>query len=334
MNWSALLRLKWNQPAKRKPPAQPLLCRRSKAKAAKLQLIAGVEQYFLAQEAGKTLKPALLAVAEVRYLSRSPSVDTSRVISALVEDPRETGQKWEDYTSEISEEAIKGSQPAKAKFSDLPEFMQNKSWWSQQEKEFEHWIFETDTVSVLINKTLGISAGPDMSKVDFKAEIQKAAQEKADAEIKKLETSFKTKEKTLKDRVNSQEAKVEKYQKELASRGLDAALKVGSTLLNLASKKKLTGVSTSMTKARMTSDAKGRLDEAKEKLEGYQTSLTELQQKFEDDKQTALDKWLAAGEDFEEVKLTPTKQNIRITYFGDWLERVNIIRCLELRSRD
>ena len=299
-----------------KKKIQPATAKTAESKSRQVQNAAGVEQYFLTDKEDATLKPALLAVAEVRYLSRSPSVDTSRVISALVDAPRETGQNWEDFVNEIAEDSIKSDLPAKARLGDLPEFMQKKTWWSQQEKEFEHWIYETDTVEVRVNKTLGISAGPEMSEADFKAEIEKAAQEKADKDIKKLETSFKSKEKTLKGKIDRQEIKVDKYQKELASRGLDAALKVGSALFNLASKKKSTGLSSSMTKARMTSDAKGRLDAAKEVLEGYQADLEELKQNFEDKKQAALDKWLAAGEDFDEVKLTPTKQNIRITSFG------------------
>ena len=291
----------------------------AKPAASGMPQISGVEQYFLPVEgksSGVVLKPYLLAIAEVRYLKRSPSVDTSKVIAAVVDDPRSTGQKWEDFITEIDSDALESDAPAKAKFEEVPGFMQKSSWWSTQEKEFEHWIYETDTVSVRSNKELGISAGPEMSEEAVKEAIRKAAQEQADKESKKLETSFKSKKKTLEGKIDRQQAKVDKYEKELTSRGLDAAMRVGKTLLNLASNKKLTGVSSSMTKARMTSDAKGRLDEAKETLEGYQEDLKELQQTFEDNKQAALDKWMAEVDNFDEVKLTPTKQNIRITYFG------------------
>ena len=303
-----------NQTAKKKS-SKTATPKKEAASGAKKPSVSGVSEYFLTTESGN-LQPSLLAIAEVRYLSRSPSVDTSRVISAIVDSPRATGQKWEDSVSEVDEKDIKTAAPAKAKFSDLPDFMQKSSWWSAQEKEFEHWIYETDTVTVRINKGLDISAGPEMNAEKFQAECQAAAQKKADVEIKKLETSQKSKETTLKGKIDRQEAKVDKYQKELASRGLDTALKVGETLLKLASKKKLTGVSTSATKARMTSDAKARLDAAKEVLEGYQEELNELQQSFEDQKAAAKDKWLAEADNFDEVKLTPTKQNIRITYFG------------------
>ena len=294
------------------PTATP---RSAESAAAESAAGSGVPQYFLTADAAE-LKPCLMAIAEVRYLSRSPSVDTSRVISALVDDPRETGQKWEDFVSDLDEKDIQDKAPAKANFATLPAFMEKSSWWFTQEKEFEHWIFETDTVSVRSSKALGISAGPEVSDVDFLKQAQAAAAEKAQAEIKKLETSNRSKETVLKGKVERAQAKVDKLEKEATSRNIDTALKVGETLLKFASKKKLTGVSSSATKFRMSSDAKGRLDEAKTALEDLQDQLKELQQTLEDEKQAIQDKWQAEVDNIDEVKLTPTKQNIRITHFG------------------
>ena len=246
-----------DKPTKKSAPvATP---RSAKSAVAEKTAESGVRQYFLSEASGE-LKPSLLAIAEVRYLSRSPRIDTSRVISALVDDPRETGQIWEDFVSELDEKEITDSAPAKAKLTNLPDFMEKSSWWSTQEKEFEHWIYETDTVSVRISKALGISAGPEISDVDFLKQAQAAAAEKAQAEIKKLESSSKSKQTTLKGRIERAQAKVDKLEKEATSRNIDTALKVGETLLKLASKKKLTGVSTSATKFRMSSEAKARLD--------------------------------------------------------------------------
>ena len=302
-----------DKPAKTSAPiATP---KSAKSEVAEKTAESGVRQYFLTDASGD-LKPCLLAIAEVRYLSRSPSVDTSRVISALVDDPRETGQKWEDFVSKLNEEDVSDSAPEKAKLTSLPGFMEKPAWWSTQEKEFEHWIYETDTVSVRISKALGISAGPETSDVDFLKQAQAAAAEKAQAEIKKLEIASKSKQTTLNGRVERAQAKVDKLEKEAASRNIDTALKVGETLLKLASKKKLTGVSTSATKIRMSSEAKARLEEARTALEALQDEMKELEQTLEDQKQAIQDKWQAEVDSIDEVKLTPTKQNIRITHFG------------------
>jgi len=286
--------------------------------------VSGILAYFMpaAQTADSpNLKPALLAVAEIRYLSRSPLVNTSRKVAALVEETRETGQKWEDWLFHPDEGAIQTQAPVKAGYAKMPDFMNQASWWSQQEKEFEQWIYETDTASVRVNKALGISAGPDVSEQEFLKKCQAAAEEKARAEIKKLESSQRSKETTLKNKINQQQLRVDKYEKELASRGIDTALRVGESLLKLATKRKLSGLSSSATKVRMASESKGRLEEAKRILEACQEDLKNLQKGLEIEKQAVLDKWQAQAENFDEVHLTPTKQNIRITHFGfGWIE--------------
>jgi hypothetical protein len=302
-----------DKPAKSSTPiATP---KSAKSEVAEKTAESGVRQYFMA-DAGGDLKPCLLAIAEVRYLSRSPSVDTSRVISTLVDDPRETGQKWEDFVSDLEEKGIMDNAPAKAKLADLPSFMEKSAWWSTQEKEFEQWIYETDTVSVRISKALGINAGPEVSDEDFLKQTQAAAAEKAQAEIKKLESGQKSKATVLKGKIDRAQAKVDKLEKELASRGIDSAVKVGEALLKLATKKKLTGVSTSASKIRMASETKGKLDEAKAALETLQEQLKDMQQSLEDEKQAIQEKWQAEVDSIDEIKLTPTKQNIRITHFG------------------
>lgn len=201
-------------------------------------------------------------------------------------------------------------------FAALPEFMTKSSWWSSQEKEFEHWIYETDVVAVRTNKSLGITAGPEVDEDEFSKQCQKAADEKIKDETAKLESKFLSRQKSIESKIKTQQTKVEKLKKEATSRGLDTALRVGTTLLNLATKKRLTGLSSSATKARMTSDAKGRLTEAENLLENYQNELTVLDSELEQEKQKIIDKWTAELDNTSAVKLTPTKQNIRITQFG------------------
>jgi hypothetical protein len=163
---------------------------------------------------------------------------------------------------------------------------------------------------------LGVSAGPEVSESEFLENCRQAAEKKAEEEAKKLESKYATKKSTLENKVRSQELKVDKYKKEMASRGLDTALKVGETLFKLATKRRLTGVSTSATKVRMTSDASARVKEAETLLEGYQEDIEALEGQMAEEKQQIVDKWLAEVDNYTETKLTPTKQNIRITYFG------------------
>ena len=291
-----------------------------KPKSTKPESPEGVREYFMplpSDNKKAVYKPSLLAVGEVRYLRQRPSVDTSHTLSAVVQDPRESRQNWEESIEEKFDAGnLLGRPQSSNAFSSLPDFMDKPSWWSGQERDFEHWIYETDTVVIRENKTLGITTIPGISEEEFLKECQKAAEEKAEKEINDLEKKFETKKATIENRIERQVLRIDKYKKDLASRGLDTAFKVGESLFKLATKKKLTGLSSSSTKARMTADARTRLKEAKTVLENYKEELLRLEENLEEKKQETREDVLNAAEDISEVKITPTKQNIRITHFG------------------
>jgi hypothetical protein len=293
---------------------------KSKPVAGHPQISANVDQYFLpvsGKEKDAVYQPSLLATAEIRYLRKRPVVDYTKQISVLVERPRATGQNWENNISdEVEESQLLARPQEKIAFASLPEFMDQTKWWSDQEKEFEHWIYETDTLTLRSIKDLGISAGPEVTATEFGIQVQNSIREKTQQAVDKLQDGYEKKINTLKNKIERQELKIEKYERDAKSRSVDTALKVGESIFKLVTKGKLTGVSTSSTKIRMAREAKTRLEEARMVLENYKDELDDLKTDFEEKKKKMLGKFMDAAEDISEVKLTPTKQNIRITHFG------------------
>jgi len=66
----------------------------------------------------------------------------------------------------------------------------------------------------------------------------------------------------------------------------------------------------------MAAEAKTRLKEAETILENYQEDLKTLQEDLSDQKLELKQKWENMVDDISEVKISPTKQNIRISHFG------------------
>ena len=66
----------------------------------------------------------------------------------------------------------------------------------------------------------------------------------------------------------------------------------------------------------MATEAKPRLKEAEVILENYQDDLKTLQENLNDQKLELQQKWKNAADDITEMKISPTKQNIRISHFG------------------
>lgn len=268
------------------------------------------------------LNPILLGVAEVRYLKSNPSVNYSQTICVQVTNPRATGQIWENFeVGQVELENLQAGAPSGVKFNSIPDFMSRIGWWSEQEREFEQWIYETHTITLRTCSALGISAGPEIDDVTFSKSCHDAAELNSQSEIQKLEKSFNTKKSSLEHKIGNQELKVQKYKQQLTTRGVDTALKIGESLLKLATKGKLTGVSSSSGKVRMAANARIQLKEAETILENYIDDLKNLEDTYNVEKQNIQDKWLAEIDTVKEVKLTPTKQNIRISHFGiEWRE--------------
>lgn len=298
----------------------------SDAASNKKPKLSGISEYFINNDKftkEMVLSPTLLGIAEVRYLKSKPSVDYTQSICVQVANPRPTGQIWENFKTELIDlEYLQVGAPTGVKFGSLPEFMSKSTWWSEQENEFEQWIYETHTVTLRTCDAMGISAGPEINDSTFLKTCRDAAELKIQAEIQKLERSLNTKKTSLEHKVETQELKVQKYKQRLTSRGLDTALKIGESLFKLATKGKITGVSSSSNKVRMASDARTQVKEAETILENYLEDLNNLQESFEAEKQIIQEKWLAEIDAITEVKLTPTKQNIRISHFGiEWKEQ-------------
>jgi hypothetical protein len=279
-----------------------------------------VKQYFyISNEAEKTatLSPSLIAVAKVRYLRQRPPVDFEKSIISVIKSPAQAGQNWKDGTqyfiqqSDISESAGKAF-----RFESVPDFMDSSTWWNSQEKDFEHWIYETDTISLRSSKLLGLTAGPEISETEFQKMCSDAVKTQMKEDLEKIGDQYQAKMKTVKDRIARQELKIEKYKGQLTSRRADTALKVGESLLNLVAKGKLSGVSSSSTKMRMSAEAKSRLKEAETILENYQEDLAILEKDFAEKKADAQQKWSDAVNNIDEMRVSPTKNNIRISQFG------------------
>ncbi|HEY60447.1 MAG TPA: type IV secretion system DNA-binding domain-containing protein [Anaerolineae bacterium] len=290
----------------------------------KPSLPVSVKEYFLSKPADQEsaqYRPALIAIAEVNFFSRSPSINTSHTITTLVTMIDKSGQDWESNIDDAFDFELLINKPIiKAKFTQIPDWLKNPAWWKAQEKDFKQWIYETYFVSVHVNKILSIKAGPDVSKEEFQRQCVNAAKEKIEVGIKKLENKLDKKKLSLQNKIERQELRVNKYKDEMKSRRMEMFSKGGQALINLALKKKVTGLSSSLTKRRMLQQAEAKLKEAQQVQTDYQEEMTALQQELVEEKQAVKDKWMEAADEHEEIKLTPTKQKIRVEVFGvAWL---------------
>lgn len=260
---------------------------------------------------------SLLAQAEVTFYSRSPVINASHLITVVIPAPPQKALAWDKFNKDDKRlESFEILRDVKKDHSKLSTWLQDAKWWSDQTKEFEQWIYESDSLSVLRNKDLAIQSDAGESRAAFEQRCTKLAQDKLKTDVEVLERKFQTKLTSAQNKMERQKLRVDKYESEVNNRRLELLGKGGQAVFSLLTKKKVSGLSSSLTKNRMLQESQAKLGEAQQVLSDYQEGLTNVQNELESQKADIHARWSSAPQNIEEIRLTPTKQRIRVDKFG------------------
>jgi len=266
-------------------------------------------------------KPALVAQANIRFMKRNYNLDYDLVTTALVQEPDQTGRvRWDDWTADpIDLNELEPGARSEARFHDLISPLSDGSKLRELETDFKDWIYHSVTVSVRSNEKLEVYAGPEVSQGDFRRMCAEAAESALEAEKKKVMASFEKKLDTIKDRLMREKRELDEDETELSQRKMEEVGKHAENLISLLAGRRRS-LSTSLTKRRMTSQAKADVKESLDMIEQYKKEIEDLER----DRLQALaevdEKWRAILESDSEIPVTPYKKDILMDLFGvAWL---------------
>ncbi|MDX9865903.1 MAG: type IV secretion system DNA-binding domain-containing protein [Anaerolineaceae bacterium] len=269
------------------------------------------------QVAGLVYRPALLAQAEVSYFSQKYGVEHERSIAALVEEMGGRAIRWEDHPWQAQAAGDMHRQPQpNASFDVLPGWLSDAKGVKSMESEFVDWVYRTGAVRVRTNDALKVYAGPDVSSAEFREMCSEAARKELEAEVDKLETAFEKKLDALEAKVRRQELEVKEAEDEIGQRRMEELGTHGELLLSMLGKRRRRSVSTSLTKRRMTQQAKGDFEQEEEELAALKKQLDALEAERDAAIEQAKDKWAKIASDDSEVPLNPYKKDIFVEMFG------------------
>lgn len=262
-------------------------------------------------------KPALIAQATVRFLKRNYNLDYDLVTTALV---KETGRQsrihWDDWISDpIDLDGLEPGARSGARFQELTSPLTDGSRIRELETDFKDWIYHTVTVPVRANEDLEVYAGPEVSQGEFRRLCASAAEKAHDDERKKVNKSFDKKLDTIKDRLLREKRELQEDEVELSQRKIE---EVGTHAENLISlligrQRRMT---TSLTKHRMTSQAKADVEESLDAIEEYKKEIAHLERERQEATREVDEKWQEILEGNTEIPITPYKKNILLEIFG------------------
>jgi hypothetical protein len=268
-------------------------------------------------------RPTLLASAEVRILDRKHGVDTDVTRTVLVRSPEKRGSvRWEEHPLQSQAlDSIETSPAPSTRFSSIDAPLNDVKLMTALQKDFTDWVFRNSSVKARVNQALKVFAGPDVSPAEFMKACADAAREARDAEIDKKTAQLDRQLKSLEDKLAREERELVKDEDELSNRKMEEA---GTHIENITGlfggRRKSSRLSSSLTKRRMTQQARADVEESKETIKDLNQQVMELQQRREEVIAEINDRWGTVVNEITEVTIAPKKTDVLVNLFGvAWL---------------
>jgi len=319
--------------------AAPAMTGEQQASSTKPSLPSGIREYFLPQNyslpeafssarrampaeamiQGVVYKPALLAAAQVRILDRKYGVDTEITRAALVASPDKRGViRWDEFPyNGPSLDKVETMPAASARFGLVDAPLNDAKQMTALQKDFADWVFRNSSVTARANAALKVYGGPDVSQAEFMKACADTAREARDAEIAKKTAAIDRQIKTLEDKLAREERELREDEADLQHRKMEEMGTHAENVLGLFTGSRSTRkLSSSLTKRRLTENAKAEVEESVDAISQYKKQIAELQRQREDVAAEINDRWGRVVNEVTEVTVNPKKTDVFVNLFG------------------
>ncbi|NQS92367.1 MAG: hypothetical protein HQ574_08150 [Chloroflexi bacterium] len=262
-------------------------------------------------------KPVLIAQATVRFLKRKYNLDYDQVTTALVKEPDHQGRvRWEDWAVDLID--LDGLEPqarADSHFHELMAPLSDGTKLREMETDYTDWIYHSISASVRANEKLEVFAGPQVTQGEFRRLCSKAAEGALKEEKDKVNDSFAKKMHTIQDRLLREERELDEDKVEFSQRKTEEAATLIGNLYSLIDGRKRR-MTTSLTKRRMTTQAKADVQESLDSIEQYKKEIEDLEKGRLEALEEIERKWQEILDTDVEIPVQPYKKDILIDLFG------------------
>jgi len=255
----------------------------SKPSDAKVLVPPSIPQVYLrphghAGGTGVVYRPALLAVARLRFADARRKLDELQVIRRLVPVDSQGAPQWED--SRPAPEAEDDRPLPAATYADVPAALTDPRRHAQMEKEARTWLLDTFALDLVHIPELKLTGQPGETEGEVRIRAGVLLREKREEELDKLRRKQATRLQTLAERERRAAAKVESQKARLSSQRMGAVVSFGAAALSVLMGRKAGGVGRATTGiGSITRSGKVKLDveQARETLEAVRQQRAELE---------------------------------------------------------
>jgi hypothetical protein len=280
---------------------------------------AGVTLPSNTKNLGLIYKPAVLGQARVRFLNRKYGLDHEEVRSVLVNAPDRRGAvRWEDFpATPIDPKSMDDGPAPEARFAALDAPFSEAKILTAMQRDFIDWAFRTLQIKVRANEALKVYAGPEINQAEFRRLCSEAAREGCEAELKKVETAYAKKLAALEDKIAREERELAQDEAEHSQRKLEELGSAAETVLGLfGGRKSSRRLSSSLSKRRMTAQARADVQESLEAIADFKKQIAAIEQEKAQALEEVNQRWGDLANQVAEIGLTPLKKDILVDFFG------------------
>ena len=265
--------------------------------------------------------PAMAVRAEVRYSSLKYGIDSTEKMTSLLEDDPSGRPDWEGGLVGADDKNAFDRGPIRdALFEQLPAWLSDPRSVKSAADDFADWLYRNSRMDVSANEGLKLYAGPDEDRNSFTERCLREADRLMGPELDKLEDAFGRRRDALEDKIRKQEGEVQLREQNVNQRTMEAIGTAGTVIVGMLLGGKKRSLGSSITKTRMTTEAKSVLTREKKELQGLMDDLRELEADFDRAQDDLAAKWKKKADEITEVPLMPRKSDIFISFFGvAWL---------------
>jgi len=318
------------------PPPTPVAPTDERLSATRPAVVSGIEEYIIpndqsfgdaltagrvasdaqVQQGGIVYRAGLFAQAEVNYFSPKYNFNLNRQTASLAQEARGARVAWEDFAWQAyKREQVTGSPLPGAKFAPLPSWIDELREFTSLQNDFQEWVYRTSSVNLRVNEALKVYTGPETSTAEFRDMCSKAAQSLMQDEIDKVEAIYKKKLDDFQRKIQRQEMEVDSQKTELGQRRMEEVGKGAELLIGLLGGRKRS-ISSSLTKRRMTAQAKADLKQEQADLDLLEKQIAGVEAERQAAVKQIQDRWAELVGKETAVPVTPYKKDIYIDMFG------------------
>ncbi|HUS69343.1 MAG TPA: hypothetical protein VM075_01030, partial [Anaerolineae bacterium] len=270
-----------------------------------------------ATETTVVYEPHLLALGAVSFVDRKHNVDQAKAVGLLVR-PEDLGatSAWEEATLvELDARDLDNEPEAEALFGTLPSQLSTASKLKALEKGFGDHLFASEQLELYHSPLLKLYGEPGESEKDFTVRAQQAAREQRDAEVDQLRKKYQKNLDRLEERLSREEQQLAGDRADYEGRKREELLSAGETvvgMLGIFGRRSSRGLSTAARKRRMTTQARGDVQESEEQIKRLEEEIKQMTQEMEKEAQAMADRWEDAAGEIQTYTVKPRRSDIKV----------------------